>query len=82
MTGGIIISATANFQEVFGLYMSTYFWEFKDGDIARLSLLLGLATFLLFWGSLAIVPVTGLGILLSSMFKGIIDENELKTGLH
>jgi hypothetical protein len=38
MIGGIIISAAANFQEVFGLYMNTYFWEFEDGDIARLAL--------------------------------------------
>ena len=40
--GGIIVSAAANFQEVFGLYMSTYFWEFSDGDIARLGLFLAL----------------------------------------
>ena len=134
MLGGIIISAAANFQEVFGLYMSTYFWEFADGDIARLSLFLGLsvlvatfgarplsqlsdkrrtaiglAIFLFFWGPLtilgrfagvmpengdpmllplvvghlaiAIVPLIALTILLSSMFKDIIDEIELDTGM-
>lgn len=133
MIGGIIISAAGNFQEVFGLYMNTYFWEFEDGDIASLALLLGvsvllatfgarplsqrsdkrrtsiaLAVFLLFWGPLtilarfagwmpengspallwvvvlhlaiAIVPFIGLSILLSSMFKDIIDEVELESG--
>ncbi|MDG1959002.1 MAG: MFS transporter [Candidatus Binatia bacterium] len=41
--GGIIVSAAANFQEVFGLYMNTYFWEFTDADIARLGLFLAVA---------------------------------------
>ncbi len=134
MFGGIIISAAANFQEVFGLYMNTYFWEFEDGDIARLALLLGvsvllgtfiarplsrlsdkrrtaigLAVFLFFWAPLtvlgrfagvmpdngdplllplvvghlaiAIVPLIALTILLSSMFKDIIDEIDLETGM-
>lgn len=134
MTGGIIISAAGNFQEVFGLYMNTYFWELKDGDIARLTLLLGLsvlvatlgarplsqlwdkrrtaiglATFLFLWAPLmilgrfanvvpengsplllpmivghlaiAVAPFIALTILLSSMFKDIIDEIELDTGM-
>ena len=133
MIGGVIISAAGNFQEVFGLYMNTYFWEFEDGDIASLALLLGLsvliatlaarplsqlwdkrktaiglAVFLLAWGPLtilgrfagwmpangepallwvvvlhlaiAIVPLISLSILLSSMFKDIIDEIELDSG--
>ncbi len=134
LIGGIIISVATNFQEVFGLYMSTYFWELKDGDIARLALLLGLAVlvatlgarplsqrsdkrktaiglamFLFLWAPLtivgrfaglmpengsplllpvivahlaiAIVPAIALGILFSSMFKDIIDEIELDSGM-
>lgn len=134
MIGGVIISAAGNFQEVFQLYMGTYFWEFEDGDIARLALFLGLAvliatfgarplsqlsdkrktaialaTFLFFWGPLTIlgrfaglmpengsplvlplvvghlaitiVPLIAVMILLSSMFKDIIDEIELESGL-
>lgn len=134
MMGGIVISAAGNFQEVFQLYMGTYFWEFGDGDLARLSLFLGLAvllatfgarplsqlsdkrktalalaSFLLLWGpmailarfaglmpdngsplllpllvahqAIAIVPLIGVSILLSSMFKDIIDEIELDSGL-
>lgn len=42
LIGGTIVSVAANFQEVFGLYMSTYFWEFSDSDIAWLRAWLGI----------------------------------------
>lgn len=133
MIGGVIVSVAGNFQEVFGLYMNTYFWEFEDGDIARLALLLGVAVllatfgvrrlsqlsdkrrtviglgmFLFLWAPLtvlgrfaglmpensspwllwivvghlavAIVPFIAISILLSSMFKDIVDEIELDSG--
>lgn len=45
LIGGMIVSVAANFQEVFGLYMNTYFWEFSDREMALFGLVLAVGVF-------------------------------------
>lgn len=67
LTGSLFSAAAIGVSEVFGTYMSTYFWEFRSEQLGALSVL-------------AIIPVV-IGVALARPLSGRLDKRRAAIGL-